>query len=108
MNNVIIPEIIPDVKNLKAILQRELPPGCIVWIPLLKRKTITIYKPFILFSEVYIKKDKIIVANTMAFYFVIALFFCIPLIFYLLFKMKDGDAFSSTVHKIVLRATTHK
>jgi len=105
VNNVIIPEIIPDIKDLKSILVKELPPSCKVWVPLLNRKAIGIYKPFALLSEVHLKSNKITVVNTMPLYIGVALLFCLPFAIYLMIKTKDGEALRASVHEIVLRAT---
>jgi len=101
MKNVIIPEISPDVKALKAALTEQLPAGCKIKIPPLNRKCLRVIKSFGIVTEVILRRDKILVHNAMPMYAGLATFIFPPFGIYLICKMKDGETLRSTVHDIV-------
>ena len=105
MNKEIIPEITTEVNVLKEVLNRELPAGCKIKIPPFNRKCLRVIKSFCIVSEVHVRPGKILTHSAVPLYAALATLFCLPFGIYLIFKMKEGEAFRSSVHDIILRAT---
>ncbi len=106
-STMIIPEIVPEVKQLKEILAKELP-ECKISIPLLNRKCLCVARSFGITTEVFIRPNKIAVQNTSHVKMALAFLFFLPYGIYLMFKTKDGVALRSRVHDIVFRATRNQ
>jgi hypothetical protein len=106
MNNIIIPETVPDIDALKNELARQLPADCKIKVPLLNRKCIRVVKSLGIVSEVRVQPKKIMVSNAMPVYLALSIIIFMPFAIYLMFKMKDGEALRSSVYDIVASATS--
>lgn len=105
MNNVVIPEITPEINKIKEALQKDLSCNCKFKIPLLHKKCLRVVKSFGIVTEVHLTPKKITVYNGGYIYITVGILFFLPLGIYCLIKMKDNETLRSEVQDIVFRAT---